>query len=71
MKEYTSRPISWCIAPKGETATAKMATIISLCDEGAGEYVTIEQEDGKASFDPDEWPAIRDVIENAFKIALE
>jgi hypothetical protein len=30
-----------------------------------------EQDDGKASFDPDEWPAIRDAIENAFKIALE
>jgi hypothetical protein len=45
-----------------------MATSITICDEAAGEFVEIEQTGrdlGKIAIAPEQWPSIRDAIDNA------
>jgi hypothetical protein len=68
---YILRPIAWCVAPEKEPQFSEMATIVTLEDEAAGEFVKVEQpsQSGAIRIDPQEWPAIRDAIENAFKYA--
>ena len=41
------------------------ATRISIEDEAAGEFVQVEQENGKVQIDIDEWPIFRAAIDHA------
>lgn len=61
------RPISWCIAPEGEPTFSEQAYVLTIQDEGGGEYIQIEDQAGKIGFDPEDWPHLRDAIELAIK----
>ena len=43
-KEYETRVTSWTVAPKGEPTFSEMATVVSIDDEAAGEYVVVSQQ---------------------------
>ncbi len=59
-----TRTTTVTIAPPGEPATYESAIIVEIDDEGAGEYVRIQNADGQGSFtvDPECWPAVRRAI---------
>ena len=59
------RPISWCIAPEGEPSFSEKAYTISLQDEGAGEYIEIEDSAGKIGINPEDWPSLKEAIDIA------
>ncbi len=65
--EYETRVTALTVAPKGEPTFSERATVISINDEAAGEFVEISQPalDGlkKIALDCDEWPAIRDAVD--------
>jgi hypothetical protein len=55
------------VLPEGEPIYSPKATVITIEDEAAGEYVKIEQrpddrEAGAIYINPDEWPELRDAI---------
>lgn len=58
------------LVPKGKEIFDEMATIISIVDEAAGEYVTIEQEE-KIGIAPEEWPNMRAAIDFMVKQCRE
>jgi len=68
-KEYETRVTSWTVVPKGEPTFSEMATVVSIDDEAAGEYVVVSQQGrtdlGKIAIDPGEWPALRTAIDEA------
>ena len=68
-KEYETRVTSWTVAPKGDPTFSEMATVVSIDDEAAGEFVTVSQQGrvdlGKIAIDPGEWPALRAAIDEA------
>lgn len=68
-KEYETRVTSWTVAPKGEPTFSEMATVVSIDDEAAGEYVVVSQQGrvdlGKIAIDVNEWPALRAAINEA------
>ena len=68
-KEYETRVTSWTVAPKGEPTFSEMATVVSIDDEAAGEFVTVSQQGrvdlGKIAIDVNEWPALRAAIDEA------
>lgn len=68
-KEYEIRITSWTVIPKGEPTFSEMATVVSIDDEAAGEFVTVTQSSrtdrGKIAIDPGEWPALRTAINEA------
>lgn len=72
--DYEIRPMAWVVHPRGEDKFSELATNIRIVDEGAGEYVEVEQSGrkdlGKIAIDKDEWPALRETIERAFKNCL-
>ena len=64
---YESRIISMIHLPKDDDIFSEAYTLVRIVDEAAGEFVEVSQEDreghGKISIDPDEWPAMRDLID--------
>ena len=68
-KEYETRVTSWTVAPKGDPTFSEMATVVSIDDEAAGEFVTVSQQGrvdlGKIAIDVNEWPALRAAIDEA------
>lgn len=68
-KEYETRVKSWTVMPKGEPTFSEMATVVSIDDEAAGEYVVVSQQGrvdlGKIAIDVAEWPALRATIDKA------
>jgi len=68
-KEYETRVTSWTVAPKGDPTFSEMATVVSIDDEAAGEFVTISQQGrvdlGKIAIYVNEWPALRAAIDEA------
>lgn len=63
-----TRTLSVIVLPDNARIFDEKATVISIEDEAAGEYVKVHQchdatEDGTILIDPNEWPAIRDAIE--------
>ena len=66
MKNYEIRTKSWIVAPKGEAMFSELATVVSIEDEAAGEFVTVTQHGrtdvGKVCINPDEWVTLRDAI---------
>lgn len=67
--EYTVRTLSRVVRLKGKSQFDESATIITKVDQGAGEYIKIEQPEanGEISFTIDEWKAIKPVIDMMFK----
>ena len=61
------RPIAWCVSPENEPMFSKLSYTITIVDEGAGEYIQVEDKDGKIGFNTEEWPHLRDAIEIAIK----
>jgi hypothetical protein len=57
------------IMPEGEAIYAETATTITIVDEAAGEFVEVAQHNpnlegaGKIAITPEEWPELRDAIE--------
>ena len=67
MTDYITRTTKITILPKGEPIFSELATHISIEDEAAGEYIVVEQQNGKFSIEPDEWPEIKKAIELMLK----
>jgi hypothetical protein len=62
------------VLPAGETLFSERATVISIEDEAAGEYIKITQQtdatvesNQTVSFDPEEWDEVKGVIDQMFK----
>ena len=69
MKPMTKRCTQLTVLPEGEPIFSEMATHISIEDEASGEYVKVTQygdraERGEININPEEWPAIRDAIDD-------
>ena len=69
--KYEARPMSWQVGPDNEPSLSEMMTLVKIDDEGAGEFVTIEQHGrsdlGKISVDVAEWPTLKATIDAAIK----
>jgi hypothetical protein len=62
------------VLPVGESLFSERATVISIEDEAAGEYIKITQQtdatfesNQTVSFDPDEWEEVKGVVDQMFK----
>lgn len=68
---YETRVMCMAVIPEGQDSFSELATRITICDEGGGEFLEIEQSGrsdvGKICVDPNEWPAVRDAIEKMMK----
>jgi hypothetical protein len=66
---HVVRATRWEVARKDEPPLSEMTTHIRIDDEGAGEFVVIEQsartDVGLVCIDADEWPLIRATIDAA------
>lgn len=60
--EYETRTISTIVMPKDSTIGDENATTISIDNEGAGEFVTLNQMGHIVKIEPCEWPVLRDAI---------
>lgn len=56
--EIESRVTQVTVVPKDSPLFDERATRISIADEAAGEFVLVEQENGKICIDPAEWGMI-------------
>lgn len=60
---YEQRVTEIIVMPEGAGLIGEQATRINLVDEGAGEFVIVEQESGSIRIDPEEWPTIKQAID--------
>lgn len=65
MKTYTTRPVSWVVAPEGDPVFSEDATTIAIKDEAGGEFITISQVEGEIRINPEEWQTISMAVERA------
>ena len=67
MKPYEARVISVSVQPQDEPIFSEMATMVTIVDEAAGEFVEVSQSGradlGKIAINPEEWPELRDAIQ--------
>jgi hypothetical protein len=65
VSDYKIRTTRIMVHPAdNDTILSEMATMVSIDDEGGGEYVKAEQTNtGSIWINPDEWPAIREAID--------
>lgn len=73
---YEMRVLSLVVVPKDQPLFSEMATEIGLVDEaGGGEFVEVRQtgrtDVGKICINPEEWPTIRDAIDQMVKECRE
>ncbi len=65
------RILSVVVLPEGEAIFHESATTISIDDDAGGEFVTVSQcrdeHNVKISINPEEWPAIREAIDEMVK----
>lgn len=65
---YQARVISMSVGPTDEPIFSELATTITIVDESGGEFVEVSQEGrdglGKIVIDRDEWPTMRETIDN-------
>lgn len=70
-REFEKRITKVAILPKGEPVFSEKATFIEILNEAGGEFVEVSQECGikeqKIRIEDDEWPVIRDAIEEMVK----
>ena len=60
--KFERRVTQTTVVPVGEAIFSEWAVSVSICDESAGEFIVVGQEDGSLRIDPREWPVIRDAI---------
>jgi hypothetical protein len=72
--KYTSRITQITALPVGEPIFSERATVISIDDEAAGEFITVKQQmdyssqmDQTVTFDPEEWDEVKGVVDQMFK----
>ena len=72
--KYTSRITQITVLPVGEPIFSERATVISIDDEAAGEFITVKQQmdyssqmDQTVTFDPEEWDEVKGVFDQMFK----
>lgn len=70
---YITRPIKWIVLPEGEPVFCEQATTIEITDEAGGEFVTVSQQRYEPNaqtikIDRDDWPLIRNAIEDAMSM---
>ncbi len=70
-RKYESRPLSWSVAPVNGPHFSEMNTMVKIGDEGAGEFVTVEQNGrsdiGKICIYVADWPTLKATIAAAIK----
>jgi hypothetical protein len=72
-----NRVVKVMVAPKGEHLYSELVTFVEIADESAGEFVKVSQPitNKSAEFaifiNKDEWPSIRDAIDNMIKECRE
>ena len=70
MTAFISRVTSMTILPENEAIYSEQATVISIEDEGGGEFLTIEQvtdsNHGEITIGIEEWAVLRNAIEIMF-----
>ena len=63
---YTTRIISLIVAPVTEPIFSEQATTVQIADEASGEFVEVIQSGreglGKIQITAEEWPVLRDAI---------
>lgn len=56
--------------PEGEAIFHEQATVITVVDEAAGEFLQVQQHHAEAKgmifIDPSEWPVLRKALDEAF-----
>ena len=66
--KYITRTTQKTMLPEGENIFCVEATVITIVDEAAGEFLEIKQntEDGERRLlvDPSEWPTLRAAIDD-------
>ena len=60
---YEKRFIKLLVNRTGESLFASEAIAIEIIDEGGGEFVEITQKDDKMRIEPQEWPSLREAID--------
>jgi hypothetical protein len=72
--KYTSRITQMTVLPVGEAIFSEKATVITIEDEAAGEYLKITQQTDATfeshqtvAFGQEEWDEVKGVIDQMFK----
>ena len=69
--DYEIRTMSILVVPKDQPTFSEYATEIKIVDEAAGEFLEVSQtwrtDLGKIAISPEEWPALRDAIDQMIK----
>lgn len=60
---FEARPIAVAICREGEPIYSETSTLVSIRDDGGGEFVEVLQGSGRISIDVDEWPEIKSAID--------
>ena len=64
--KFISRPIAMSVEREGEGMLSEYTTTVRIVDEGAGEFVEVEQQArsdlGKIAIASEEWPTLREAI---------
>ena len=67
MTELISRVLTMAVLPKGDPIFSERCTEVKIIDESGGEFIEVAQngnvELGKIQISPEEWPALRWVID--------
>jgi hypothetical protein len=76
MKIITTRSVKWIVGPVDESVYSDELTSVEILDEGAGEFVQISQRIAlivreKIKISPEEWPELRNAIDQAIKMCKE
>mgnify|MGYP001160660408 CR=1 FL=1 len=69
--EYEIRTIAMLVVPMDQKMFSEYATEIRITDEAAGEFLEVSQcghdGQGKIAINPEEWPTLRDAIDQMIK----
>ena len=69
--DYETRTLSILVVPKDQPTFSEYATEIKIVDEAAGEFLEVSQTGrtdlGKIAINPEEWPTLRDAIDQMIK----
>ena len=60
---FSTHTTALVVTPVGKGLLHEAATEVKIDDEGVGPFVVISQMHGQVAINPDEWPAIRDAVE--------
>lgn len=66
MDKMITRVITKAIVPEGQPMFHERVITVNIEDEAAGEYLAIVTEDGSIKIDPEEWPALRHLMDEMF-----